>query len=194
MKKKKKRLHYTTKNDISWLGNRILKKDVAELLGISSSSVSRYASGKRKIPKDVAQKAKDLRFITPKKKTNHIILKKKRIIKVRETKSQRSYNVFKKTTKKAFLMDFVYNGRIEDAKEEILKISQEYGDNDYVVYSVIVFFKINGDDVVDGTTGYPASHVEKLVERFKKIMDKYHSHLKLASDSQKIIIRRTEYI
>jgi len=194
MKKKKKRPHYSTKNDISWLGNRLLKKDVAELLNISSSSVARYATGKRKIPKDVSQKAKDLRFITPKKKTNHVILKKKRINKVRKIQSQRSYNVFKKTTKKAFLMDFVYNGRIEDAKEEILKISKEYGDNDYVVYSVIVFFKINGDDVADGTTGYPASHVEKLVERFKKIMDKYHSHLKLASDSQKIIIRRTEYI
>jgi len=189
-----KKHKFSTRNDINFLSGRLLKKDIAVLLGISISSVSRYANGKRKIPRHVLEKAADLRFITPKRRTNHLKLKKKRVKKVHVTLKQKSYKVFEKLTRKCFIQDFNFSGKQEDLVPEILKISKKYGTGDNIVYSVIAKFRVGNEELVNGTTGYPETHLHKLLEKFQTIMNKYKSSLALESDSQKIIIRRTEYI
>jgi len=189
-----KKHRYSTRNDINFLSGRLLKKDIAKILNISISSVSRYANGKRKIPKHVLEKAADLRFITPKRRTNHIKLKKKRVKKVRVTLKQKSYKVFEKLSRKCFIQDFNFSGRQEDLMPEIMKISAEYGRGDNIVYSVIVFFRIGDEELINGSTGYPVTHLNKLLEKYQEILKKYKSHLKLHSDTQRYIIRRTEYI
>ncbi len=185
---------YSTINDLTWLSGRLLKKDVAESLKISTTSLRRYRLGLRKIPDKVLKDAKALRYLTPKKKTNRNSLKKHRNKKIRELKLKNFHKVYDKLSRKCFITDFEFNDAPDRLSNAIREIATEYGTGDNITYSIIVKFFIDGKEIINGTTGYPLDYIYKLSIKFEEILMKYKSHLKIESDTRQIIIRRTEYI
>lgn len=184
-------------NDFSYVGRRLLKKDLADQLGISTSTLYRYSKGYRIPSKSLESKIKKIRFIVPKKISSKIKVKRKRLKKIESIQEQDFYKIAERTTTISNKKEFLYTGNYKNIDIFIREISEQEKDGDNVTYQIVRERYVNNEKFLDSTFGLHIDSLDTLIAGFKKLLAKYQSLLRTGmSDedlTENIIILRTEY-
>lgn len=192
---------YTVRNDLAWLGNRLLKKDLADRLGISVGQLYKMRTGRQRIPKEIEEEASRIRFVVPKRRTTKLKLKKKRFKKLKEKENRPYLLVNEQKTEKTLSHYFSFkldetDNIIANIPFFIEKISKEYKDDEIknlVTYSCMIERMEQGKFQVESSFNFTKSLIEKLQKDASKLIIKYASDTIEAGQPVRIIIRRTEH-
>ena len=195
--KKIKKNFYSKINDISFLKKRLLTKDIAKILNVSTSSLYMYAKGKRKIPVHILKSAKNLRFSTPKKITSSFKIKRKR--KSNYTQKIDKNNFIKsghKITNIAVKDYFIFEGNQKDIEKAMFNIDSLFDDNDNTVFRIIRHsFDSKNNEYIDSTMSYHIDAIKKLLKNYLLLQEKTSGSESLKPDNFNFIeIERVTYI
>lgn len=195
-----KRKH-TIRNDLKWLGNRLLKKDLAHRLGLSTSQLYKMSNGIQKIPDELQEVAKRIRFVVPNRKTSKIKLKKKRFNVLKEKENRKYLLVDKQKTGRSISHYFSFkiaetDNIIANLPDFFRKISDEYKDaesKNIITYSGMIERMEHGFFKVESSFNYTLDLTNLIQKSMSKLIVKYTSDAIEAGQPVRVIIRRTEH-